>query len=526
MKNLYKVVIPSAGVGSRIGSFTKFLNKALVTIGDKPAIAHIIDKIPQQVEIVIPVGYKSDYVIQVLLAMFPDRKFSFVKVDKYEGEGSGLGYTLNCAKHLLQCPFVFVPNDTICDIDFDLLDPNTAGNWMMHYQKQKGDKVPLEQYRTVQVQDHYMVDILPKGAGTEDIYIGVCGVSDYLKFWDVMSDKASYEVGEVFALKSLNRVRSLKVDNWFDIGNYNSLSIAKNKYNNPNYNILEKENEAIWFHNGNVFKFHIDKSFISDRTKRTKFLGIGTTPQIIHTDDNVYVYKQVEGKILSKVIDNNTVDLVLNKMESEIWSKRAGEEIVNLKENLEKFYRQKTMERVHYYFNRFEASDKPTIINGRKCPPVFDQLKNLDWDFLYQNAKISRFHGDFHSENILINDQNNVILLDWRQNFGGLGLEFGDVNYDLAKFLHGLLVSHRQVDMGHFSVEKKKNDTLHINILIPFCNLQAISILKNFCLVNGYNYRSVEILTGLIFLNICALHEYPYSEFLFYLGRYLLQEMY
>ena len=40
----YKVVIPSAGLGSRIGPYTKFLNKALVTIGDKPAISRVIDK--------------------------------------------------------------------------------------------------------------------------------------------------------------------------------------------------------------------------------------------------------------------------------------------------------------------------------------------------------------------------------------------------------------------------------------------------------------------------------------------------
>ena len=29
----YKVVIPTAGLGSRIGPYTKFKNKALVTVG-------------------------------------------------------------------------------------------------------------------------------------------------------------------------------------------------------------------------------------------------------------------------------------------------------------------------------------------------------------------------------------------------------------------------------------------------------------------------------------------------------------
>ena len=54
----YKVVIPSAGLGSRIGPYSKFLNKALVTIGDKPAIAKVIEKFPIEIEIIILIGYE------------------------------------------------------------------------------------------------------------------------------------------------------------------------------------------------------------------------------------------------------------------------------------------------------------------------------------------------------------------------------------------------------------------------------------------------------------------------------------
>ena len=40
----YTVVIPSAGLGSRVGPYTKFLNKALITVGDKPVISRVIEK--------------------------------------------------------------------------------------------------------------------------------------------------------------------------------------------------------------------------------------------------------------------------------------------------------------------------------------------------------------------------------------------------------------------------------------------------------------------------------------------------
>ena len=44
----YKVLIPCAGTGSRLGSLTKNISKALITIYDKPAISYIIEKFPKR----------------------------------------------------------------------------------------------------------------------------------------------------------------------------------------------------------------------------------------------------------------------------------------------------------------------------------------------------------------------------------------------------------------------------------------------------------------------------------------------
>ena len=58
----YKVVIPSAGLGSRLGSITKYIPKALVSIGTKPAISRIIEMFPKDCEFIIPVGYKGELI--------------------------------------------------------------------------------------------------------------------------------------------------------------------------------------------------------------------------------------------------------------------------------------------------------------------------------------------------------------------------------------------------------------------------------------------------------------------------------
>ena len=57
----YKVVIPCAGTGSRIAPYTNAVNKALVTLGDLPAIVRIILQFPQETELVIPLGYKANH---------------------------------------------------------------------------------------------------------------------------------------------------------------------------------------------------------------------------------------------------------------------------------------------------------------------------------------------------------------------------------------------------------------------------------------------------------------------------------
>ena len=109
----YKVVISSAGLGSRLENLSKHVNKALVSVGNKPVISHIIDKIPYGVEIVIPVGYKKETVIDYLKFTHKERTITIVDVDHYQGEGSGLGYSLLKCEDILQCPFIFCSNDTI-----------------------------------------------------------------------------------------------------------------------------------------------------------------------------------------------------------------------------------------------------------------------------------------------------------------------------------------------------------------------------------------------------------------------------
>ncbi len=69
----YKVFIPSAGLGSRLGKSYSNLNKALVSINNKPVISHLIEKFDSKIELVIALGYKGKLLKEYLeIALLKD----------------------------------------------------------------------------------------------------------------------------------------------------------------------------------------------------------------------------------------------------------------------------------------------------------------------------------------------------------------------------------------------------------------------------------------------------------------------
>lgn len=158
-----------------------------------------------------------------------------------------------------------------------------------------------------------------------------------------------------------------------------------------------------------------------------------------------------------------------------------------------------------------EDNDDPTIINGKYLEPIDTMMDKIDKEWLCNGEPVS-FHGDFILDNIL-KTEDGFCLLDWRQDFAG-NLNIGDIYYDLSKLNHNLTVNHEILNKKLYS---ETPDNCHI-----LCNSNLLSckqILKDFVQENGYDYRKVETLTCLIWLNMAPLHEYPLNKFLFNFGK-------
>ena len=524
-QNNYKVFLPCAGIGSRLGEFVKNINKGLISVDNRPIISHLMEKFDEDIEIVVALGYKGEYVKQFLEITYPNRIFTFVTVDNYDKKGSGLGHTLLCCKEYLQCEFIFMVNDLIILDEIPSLQKMAGLNNWLGYSDVKGGI----HYRTVAFDNRGLItDLFEKNESADNpTYLGICGIKDYKNFWKFSDTDEFILKGESHSIQKMieNNIRfdSVKFD-FYDSGHKEELMKTRKKMITENSPIiLEKQGESIWFVGDDVIKFSINENFIKNRFKRSSILH-PYVPKVNKTTENMYSYRYVNGRIFSEVLTVENFKFFLDYMEI-FWLSKKNIDSKIFKDKCMKFYKDKTYKRIEQYFEIFNNCDSDReVINGTFVPSIYELLDEIDWNWISDGVPV-RFHGDLHFENILVSEKNNYnilpfILLDWRQDFCG-ELEYGDVYYDLAKLMHGLIISHEIINKNLYNFDRSMNeikyDFLRKNINID-CEEIFLEYIENW----GYDVKKVKVMTALIFLNIAKFHHYPYSHLLFYLGKNLL----
>ncbi len=517
----YKVVILTAGIGSRLNELTKYINKSLVTVANKPVLSHIIDQFPKTCKFVVALGYKGELVKEFLQLAYPRRLFNFVNVDKYKGAGSGLGYSLLSCEKYLQEPFIFTSCDTIVKNSIKAPKYNWVGSAKLNN--------PIS-YRIIEKQKNKISKIREKGKikfKEDRAYIGLAGIKDFDIFWKEMRKGKSNAIsqGEVYGLNKILKYKSIKDlnFNWFDTGDEEKLLKARLAYKKADkINILEKENESIWFLKDKVIKFSSDTEFIHKRVQRAKKLK-KFVPKINNFTKHMYSYNKIDGEVLSKLINNKLFKELLIYTK-DFWKEKKinSKNYKIFKSQCHNFYFNKTKKRISLFYKIFNKSDGKEFINGEKMPKLSNLLDRIDWDEIKKGIP-GIFHGDFHFENILYSKKNKKFkLLDWRQDFSG-NMKVGDIYYDIAKLLHGLIISHESIAKKKFKIKWERN-----KITFNFERKQALKNceqqLEVWCNKSKFSYKKVRVLTALIYLNIAALHHYPYSLFLYAIGKLMLKK--
>lgn len=512
------VVIPSAGIGSRLDLHTKNFNKSMIQLGDTPVISRIIDSYPKNTRFIVITGYKGTHIKEYIKLVYPKKNIKIVKVDLFDGPGSGLSYSLSKSLRYIDEPFFFHANDTIFS-DKKFYSKINKDTMFVH--KENCDTM---KYATVEIKKNYKKIHNKLNYFRKDYYnyTGVAYIKNYLKFKKIIKNFKLND-GELSYFKSLdaNKINFRFIKGWYDIGSKETKEDAENFFQNTK-SILPKYDQGIFFKKNYVFKFFTNSKIIDKRFERSKLLK-PHVPYLLKKTKYFYVYKFHKGTIFSKLKNKNKeFPKLLNWLNGSFWKKIKLNHLkkFNFQQRCNSFYYEKSLSRINYLYEKNNVCDQIEYINNYKTEKISNMFEKINWKELNDGIPVN-FHGDLHFENI-IKTKKKILLLDWREDFSGIK-RYGDIYYDLAKINHGLIIDHSVIKSSKFSVNINKKK-INIKFLQPKENINCQSDLFRFLKENDYCKRKVKIITALIFLNIAGLHHYPYSIFLYYLGKIMLSK--
>ena len=251
---MYKVCIKAAGVGSRL-SICNGLHKSLIPINKKSILSRIIDLFPPNTEFIILVGYKKEQIKAFLDITYPKLNIKYVEIKKFQGIGSGPGYSLLQAKKFLNCPFIFMACDTI------VLEkpPPPLENWIGISESKTSKEYLIAEINENKVTAYYdkkdknfiykkSLKYANKKKQMFNAFIGLAGIRDFKVFWKGLESDKVLSNGEIQVTSGLKALikepffTAVKNFTWIDTGSNKSYSDAR-KYFKDNF--MTKSNEML-----------------------------------------------------------------------------------------------------------------------------------------------------------------------------------------------------------------------------------------------------------------------------------------
>jgi len=512
------VFIPAAGLGKRAGSQGEHLPKPIISIGDKPLICRVMSLYPKETQFVIGLGYKNDWVRQVaeLTAKINDQEVSFFITDSWSTPNQGLSHTIYEARKHIGSDFVFHAVDTLISEESCIEVLNCSKNTVVFAQPSVSGS-----YRTI-IDGAWERIAIEKNQKIK-VYTGVAFIKNEQKFWDsiAMQLESNPEGGEALGIDPLSVERiTIKDNEWLDCGSIEGIAAARPKYQSVDV-VLERSNEAIWKFENWMYKFHESEEFIKNRISRAKSLQ-PFVPESEFVSPNIYKYVRALGVTLSNV-EPEVFKKFLQFCLKFWFSDLRESDFLDLKGNqydFRAFYFHKTQERVAQYL-RIRPDYNPATINGLAVKDIDETIRKLPWDEIF-SIYPCRAHGDLHPENVVYDVETDQFkFLDWRQDIAGSSLKMGDLYYELGKIKHGLMVDHTLISEGKFKVNMDDKNYL-ISVAESENKRNWMIDFEEFVKTNKFDENKIELMTGLIFINIAALHHSGYNDFLFTLGHSIL----
>lgn len=388
------VLITTSGTGSRLGEITSFTNKSLVPVGDKLAICYVIESYDIDTEFVVTLGHKGHLVREFLSLAYPSHHIQYVDVDRYEGSGSSLLYSILQAKHLLQKPFIYHCCDTFTTIPILFSEENTLV---------VSKSTEIASYSSIQAIENNVSKMCSKGHKGNDLcYLGIAYFKDFSLFWKEANHlynerPADSSLSDVHCIQGMIEKLSLfqyiEVPKFYDTGNVESYKQCLEAFD-PQFDVLPKNNESLCFFPDRVIKFQADSVINKKRYERGLILQ-PHVPRILHATDHFIEMEFVKGVPLSKSLTYGDIEKLLEWSQIHLWNKKKISN--DFQKECIDFYIEKTYKRLSQLKLSYPERNNVNDIN---IGTVYDLLRNVDVNIL-KTSSFSYFHGDFILDNII-----------------------------------------------------------------------------------------------------------------------------
>lgn len=504
------VLILAAGKGVRLKNLTADLNKGLLPIGNEAIISKIIKKFPKDYKFVIAVGYKGDLIQQYCDIVFSDRDITYVEIDDIESDKSGPGYSaLKCKEHL-QRPFYFTTVDCLLTSDLPYLDGNWLGVHTTSYP---------EKYSTALVENGVVKKFVNKAVdGYDQAFIGLAGILDYNIFWNELESSAN-QTEIVSAFESPDKYPLLKSKSleWFDTGNLDDLEKARLFFKDRPLSLTKTTSETLYKDGDKVLKFFPNKNDVDNLASRAEFLK-RNVPANVGKNGNFLYYDWEQGETLYKLDNFGTYTRFIENYLQTVETKSPVDS------DLKAFYIDKTDERISKFLDkngeRYYTAE--FTINKVKYSSLSDILKDVNLNILKYTTYNKNFHGDLQFDNIIYNN-GAFKYIDWRRNFGE-SLDGGDVYYDLSKLYGGILIPYSLMkDESNITFTESSTSCEYSYNTLPGLK-DVASEFKYLVEKHGFDLYKINLITGLIYLNMACMHDGKFSKLLWFKAIVILSQ--
>lgn len=499
-KPVFDVIITCSGLGSRLKPITNYLNKALIKVGDKAILSHILESYPKDCRFIVTLGYLSQQVKDYITINHSDLNVVYVEVDDYDGADSSLLYSLSKTFPLINKPFIYNSCDTFIDSHISF-KKNTA----------VVSKTFIDnQYRSLK---QNICDVPAKSG--ELCYTGVCYIENFEIFKSLSNNllqNKNKTLSDAHVIQQMN-MDFVETDKWFDIGNFISLEYTKKLFKNE-ICVLDKNDQETYLVNGKILKFFKEEQKTKQILERSQDL-IDCVPECKKLGNYIY-YDWIEGTTLSQNLSVNNLNLFLNWCENKLWISKKNED-----ENFfYDFYVKKAYNRTLQYIEINPEYFK-SVINFRKVKNIFKLLSEIPCHY-FDNCICTQAHGDLVFENV-IKTKNDFKLIDWRENFDPC--KGSDMLYDIAKMKHNLYFDHKVIKNKDYFLKEIKDEMVMFNSNAPTKNTKLIKTLDLWCQKKGIDIKIVDLIVALIQISSSPLHTGSESQLLFYMGWYNLNQL-